>query len=179
MRATGIVRRIDDLGRVVIPKEIRKTLRIREGDPLEIFTAKDGEVILKKYYPIGELNEFSQEYAETLGEILGQGIVVTDLDSIIAVSKLPKKEYKEKSISNELEQLIENRVVKHAKDNKMIPLYKDDSTPYSGQIVMPIISDSGDCIGSISIVTKENEVFSEDIEKILKIAASFLGKQVQ
>ena len=115
MRATGIVRRIDDLGRVVIPKEIRKTLRIREGDPLEIFTAKDGEVILKKYSPIGELNEFSQEYAETLGEILGQGIVVTDLDSIIAVSKLPKKDYKEKSISNELEQLIENRVVKHAK----------------------------------------------------------------
>ena len=106
MRATGIVRRIDDLGRVVIPKEIRKTLRIREGDPLEIFTAKDGEVILKKYSPIGELNEFSQEYAETLGEILGQGIVVTDLDSIIAVSKLPKKDYKEKGISNELEQLI-------------------------------------------------------------------------
>ena len=107
MRATGIVRRIDDLGRVVIPKEIRKTLRIREGDPLEIFTAKDGEVILKKYSPIGELNEFSQEYAETLGEILGQGVVVTDLDSIIAVSKLPKKDYKEKSISNDLEQLIE------------------------------------------------------------------------
>ena len=178
MRATGIVRRIDDLGRVVIPKEIRKTLRIREGDPLEIFTAKDGEVILKKYSPIGELNEFSQEYAETLGEILGQGIVVTDLDSIIAVSKLPKKDYKEKSISNELEQLIENRVVKHASDNKIVPLYKDDSTPYSGQI-MPIISDSGDCIGSISAITKENEVFSEDIEKIIKIAASFLGKQVQ
>ena len=97
MRATGIVRRIDDLGRVVIPKEIRKTLRIREGDPLEIFTAKDGEVILKKYSLIGELNEFSQEYAETLGETLGHGVVVTDLDSIIAVSKLPKKDYKEKS----------------------------------------------------------------------------------
>lgn len=176
MRATGIVRRIDDLGRVVIPKEIRKTLRIREGDPLEIFTAKDGEVILKKYSPIGELNEFSQEYAETLGEILGQGVVVTDLDSIIAVSKLPKKDYKEKSISNDLEQLIENRVVKHSNDNKIIPLYKDDSTSYTGQIIMPIISDSGDCIGSISVVTKENETFSEDIEKILKIAASFLGK---
>ena len=96
MRATGIVRRIDDLGRVVIPKEIRKTLRIREGDPLEIFTAKDGEVILKKYSPIGELNEFSQEYAETLGETLGYGVIITDLDSIISVSKLPKKDYKEK-----------------------------------------------------------------------------------
>ena len=93
----------------------RKTLRIREGDPLEIFTAKDGEVILKKYSPIGELNEFSQEYAETLGETLGYGVIITDLDSIISVSKLPKKDYKEKSISKELEQLIENRETKEIK----------------------------------------------------------------
>ena len=179
MRATGIVRRIDDLGRVVIPKEIRKTLRIREGDPLEIFTAKDGEVILKKYSPIGELNEFSQEYAETLGEILGHGVIVTDLDSIVSVSKLPKKDYKEKNISKELEQLIENREVKQIKDENKIPLYKDDNNFYNGQIIMPIISISGDCIGSIVIVTKENENFQEGIEKILKVACSFLGKQVQ
>ncbi|MGN1031907.1 MAG: stage V sporulation T C-terminal domain-containing protein [Intestinibacter sp.] len=179
MRATGIVRRIDDLGRVVIPKEIRKTLRIREGDPLEIFTAKDGEVILKKYSPIGELNEFSQEYAETLGEILGHGVIITDLDSIISVSKLPKKDYKEKNISKELEQIIENREVKQIKNENKIPLYKDDNNFYNGQIIMPIISTSGDCIGSIVIVTKENENFQEGIEKILKIACSFLGKQVQ
>lgn len=179
MRATGIVRRIDDLGRVVIPKEIRKTLRIREGDPLEIFTAKDGEVILKKYSPIGELNEFSQEYTETLGETLGYGIVVTDLDSIIAVSKLPKKDYKEKSISDELEQLIENREVKYAKDNKILPLHKDDPMEYAKQIIMPIVSSSGDCIGSIVLVSKESEGISETEEKILKIAANFLGKQVQ
>ncbi len=179
MRATGIVRRIDDLGRVVIPKEIRKTLRIREGDPLEIFTAKDGEVILKKYSPIGELTEFSQEYAETLGEVLGFGIVVTDLDSIIAVSKVPKKEYKEKSISKELEQLIENRETKLLNDSKMLPLYKDDSMEYTGQIIIPIVSSSGDCIGSITVVAKDNEELPEGIEKILKIAASFLGKQVQ
>ena len=179
MRATGIVRRIDDLGRVVVPKEIRKTLRIREGDPLEIFTAKDGEVILKKYSPIGELNEFSQEYAETLGETTGYGVVVTDLDSIISVSKLPKKEYKEKSISDELEHLIENREVKYAKDNKILPLHKDDSMEYNAQIIMPIVSTSGDCIGSISLVTKESETLSEHDERILKIAANFLGKQVQ
>ena len=179
MRATGIVRRIDDLGRVVIPKEIRKTLRIREGDPLEIFTAKDGEVILKKYSPIGELNEFSQEYAETLGETLGCGVIVTDLDSIIAVSKLPKKDYKEKSISNDLEQLIENRESKLFKDSKLVPLYKDDSIEYTNQIIMPIVSSSGDCIGSITVVSKEAEVISEAEEKILKIAANFLGKQVQ
>ncbi|MEG1284411.1 MAG: stage V sporulation T C-terminal domain-containing protein [Romboutsia sp.] len=179
MRATGIVRRIDDLGRVVIPKEIRKTLRIREGDPLEIFTAKDGEVILKKYSPIGELNEFSQEYAETLGETLGCGVLVTDLDSIIAVSKLPKKDYKEKSISNELEQLIESRASKNFKDNKILPLHKDDSMEYNHQIIIPIVSSSGDCIGSIILVAKENEILSDTDEKILKIAANFLGKQVQ
>ncbi|RDY26647.1 AbrB/MazE/SpoVT family DNA-binding domain-containing protein [Romboutsia weinsteinii] len=179
MRATGIVRRIDDLGRVVVPKEIRKTLRIREGDPLEIFTAKDGEVILKKYSPIGELTEFSQEYAETLGETTGYGVVVTDLDSVISVSKLPKKEYKEKSISDELEHLIENREVKYAKDNKILPFHKDDSMEYSSQIIMPIVSTSGDCIGSISLVTKESETLSENDERILKIAANFLGKQVQ
>lgn len=179
MRATGIVRRIDDLGRVVIPKEIRKTLRIREGDPLEIFTAKDGEVILKKYSPIGELNEFSQEYTETLGETLGYGVVVTDLDSIISVSKLPKKDYKEKSISDDLEKLIENRETKHAKDSNMLPLHKEDSMEYNSQIIMPIVSVSGDCIGSISIVSKDNETLTEHDEKILKIAANFLGKQVQ
>ena len=176
MRATGIVRRIDDLGRVVIPKEIRKTLRIREGDPLEIFTAKDGEVILKKYSPIGELNEFSQEYA---GETLGCGVIVTDLDSIIAVSKLPKKEYKEKSISNDLEQLIENRESKPFKDSKLVPLHKDDAMEYTHQIIMPIVSSSGDCIGSIVLISKESEMLSEGDEKILKIAANFLGKQVQ
>ena len=178
MRATGIVRRIDDLGRVVIPKEIRKTLRIREGDPLEIFTAKDGEVI-KKYSPIGELNEFSQEYAGTLGETLGCGVIVTDLDSIIAVSKLPKKEYKEKSISNDLEQLIENRESKPFKDSKLVPLHKDDAMEYTHQIIMPIVSSSGDCIGSIVLISKESEMLSEGDEKILKIAANFLGKQVQ
>lgn len=178
MRATGIVRRIDDLGRVVIPKEIRKTLRIREGDPLEIFTAKDGEVILKKYSPIGELNEFSQEYAETLGETLGHGVIVTDLDSVIAVSKLPKKDYKEKSISKELEQLIENRAINHVKDNKILPIHKDDSMEYKQQIIMPIISTSGDCIGSIGLIAKEGNDFMESDEKLLKVAANFLGKQV-
>ena len=179
MRATGIVRRIDDLGRVVIPKEIRKTLRIREGDPLEIFTAKDGEVILKKYSPIGELNEFSQEYAETLGETVGHGVLVTDLDSIIAVSKLPKKDYKEKSISKELEDIIENRTSYFVKDNKIIPIHKDDSMEYKQQIIMPIVSTSGDCIGAIILVAKENDNLVDSDEKLLKVAVNFLGKQVQ
>ena len=91
MKATGIVRRIDDLGRVVIPKEIRRTMRIREGDPLEIFTDNDGEVIFKKYSPIGELSEFAGQYAEVLFKVGGHPVVITDRDHVVSVAGLPKK----------------------------------------------------------------------------------------
>ena len=109
MKATGIVRRIDDLGRVVIPKEIRRTLRIREGDPLEIFTDREGEVILKKYSPIGELGDFASEYAESLHNTSGHIICVADRDSIIAVSGASKKEFLEKQLSSELEKIMESK----------------------------------------------------------------------
>lgn len=179
MKATGIVRRIDDLGRVVVPKEIRKTLRIKEGDPLEIFTARDGEVILKKYSPMGELNEFAQTYAESLGDVYGYGVVVTDSDSIIAVSKVPKKDYKEKNISDELEDIIQNRSTKYLEGDDMILLYKDDSQEYEGQFIVPIVSDSGDCIGTVVLLAKETDSSLKNEEKSLKTAANFLGKQVQ
>ena len=109
MKATGIVRRIDDLGRVVIPKEIRRTLRIREGDPLEIFVDRDGEVILKKYSPIGELGDFAKEYAESLFESTGHITMISDRDNIIAVSGGSKKEYLEKQIGDIVENCMENR----------------------------------------------------------------------
>lgn len=178
-KATGIIRRIDDLGRIVIPKEIRKSLRIREGDSLEIFTHRDGEIILKKYSPIGELNELSQEYAEALGEVLGKGVMITNLDSIIAVSKLSKKGYKDKMISKELEQVIKDRSFNHVKDNNVIPLHKDDSMDYKMQAIMPIVSSSGDCIGAICLVSKDEAGLNDSDEKLLKVAANFLGKQVQ
>ena len=92
MKATGIVRRIDDLGRVVIPKEIRRTLRIREGDPLEIFTDREGEVILKKYSPIGELGTLAKLYAESLAQTLGCTVCITDMDQVVAVSGSGRKE---------------------------------------------------------------------------------------
>ena len=111
MKATGIVRRIDDLGRVVIPKEIRRTMRIREGDPLEIFTNREGEVIFKKYSPIGELQNFAGEYAETLHKTSGMPIFVCDRDAIIAVSGASKREYLEKKISREVEEIMENRLL--------------------------------------------------------------------
>ena len=109
MKATGIVRRIDDLGRVVIPKEIRRTLRIREGDPLEIFVDRDGEVILKKYSPIGELGDFAKEYADSLFESIGHITLISDRDTVIAVSGASKKEYMDKPVSTTIETCMDER----------------------------------------------------------------------
>ena len=120
MKATGVVRRIDDLGRIVIPKEIRKTLRIKEGDPLEIFTDKDGEVILKKYSPIGELSEFAINYAETLAKTTGHIACITDKDTIIAVSGTSKKEFLQQGLSQEIEMIdcsISGEIQEEVPDN--------------------------------------------------------------
>ena len=111
MKATGIVRRIDDLGRVVIPKEIRRTLRIREGDPLEIYTDREGEVIFKKYSPMGEMGTMAAELAEALARTAGMSCAVCDRDAVIAAAGSAKKDILEKSISPELEQMMEQRVI--------------------------------------------------------------------
>ena len=109
MKATGIVRRIDDLGRVVIPKEIRRTLRIREGDPLEIYTATDGEVIFKKYSPVGELSAFASQYAEVLSRVSGLPVIICDKDHVIAASGVSKRELLERRVSPVLENYMESR----------------------------------------------------------------------
>ena len=121
MKATGIVRRIDDLGRVVIPKEIRRTMRIREGDPLEIYTDREGEVIFKKYSPIGELTSFASQYAETLYKTCQLAVVITDRDTVIAHAGVPKREYSEKSISADFETLIEKRSFYRASESQNEP----------------------------------------------------------
>ena len=115
MKATGIVRRIDDLGRVVIPKEIRRTLRIKEGTPLEIFTDREGEIILKKYSPIGELNVFAKEYAEALAQSSGMVACITDHDQVVAAAGLGSREYLGKAISGQLEEAISGRTSVFAK----------------------------------------------------------------
>lgn len=181
MKATGIVRRIDDLGRVVIPKEIRRTLRIREGDPLEIFTDREGGVILKKYSPIGELTDFSKEYAESLQQSIGHIVLISDNDAFISVSGAPKKDFIEKKISDELEKIMENRkaVVLGKEGNKVVPLYTDDDeNKYSCQVIAPIIAE-GDAIGSVIILSKEGENFGELEKKLVETAAAFLGKQME
>jgi AbrB family transcriptional regulator (stage V sporulation protein T) len=183
MKATGIVRRIDDLGRVVIPKEIRRTLRIREGDPLEIFTDREGGVILKKYSPIGELSDFSKGYAESLQQTIGNIVIICDKDSIISISGSPKKEYLEKKISSDLEKMIEERksVSLGEGKEKTIALYDDEEIEgkYSAQVISPIIAE-GDAIGAVIIVAKEEGIkFSEVEVKLAETASSFLGKQME
>ncbi|MEE0517111.1 MAG: stage V sporulation T C-terminal domain-containing protein [Anaerovoracaceae bacterium] len=162
MKATGIVRRIDDLGRVVVPKEIRRILRIREGDPLEIYTGNTGEVILKKYSPINELGQFAGEYAKTAAKILGGTIIISDTDQIIAVSGTGRKEYSDKKIDRDLDEIIQSK-------NR----YLNDS-----KIVVPIIS-QGDPIGSITILAKENKTLGDAELKVAEVGASFLAQQME
>ncbi|MCI9038799.1 MAG: stage V sporulation protein T [Clostridia bacterium] len=183
MKATGVVRRIDDLGRVVIPKEIRKTLRIKEGDPLEIFTDKEGEVILKKYSPIGELTEFATGYAETLSKTTGHIACITDKDMVIAVSGGSKKEFLEQDVSEELERIMEDKERYTSKENNdlAVPITKNENKErrYHSQIVYPIISD-GDVIGSVILLSKDSNTKMSEIEqKVAQSAASFLGSQME
>ena len=180
MKATGVVRRIDDLGRVVIPKEIRKTLRIKEGDPLEIFTEKDGGIILRKYSPIGELTEFATGYAETLSKTTGHIAFITDKDTVIAVSGISKKDYLEQNVSDELEQLMEDKEVYTSKENSDIamPITQGDKE-YNSQVVYPIIS-NGDTIGTVILLSKQSNIKMNEVEKkVAQSAATFLGSQME
>ncbi len=176
MKATGIVRRIDDLGRVVIPKEIRRTLRIREGDPLEIFTDREGGVILKKYSPIGDLSEFSKGYTDSLQQTIGNIVMICDKDTIISISGATKKEYLEKKISYDLEKIIEERkTVYFGDDNKAVSIYDDEDIDekYSAQVISPIIAE-GDTVGAVIIVSKEGgKKFNELEMKLAETASSF------
>lgn len=185
MKATGIVRRIDDLGRVVIPKEIRRTLRIREGDPLEIFVDRDGEVILKKYSPIGELGEFAKEYADSLYEAIGHTALIADRDTIIAVAGAPKKEFLTKPIGSLVERAMEDRrsvVVTKATDAKnrgAIIGDDDEENRFPVYVIAPIVA-GGDPIGAVIICSREAEVQMGETEiKLAETAAGFLAKQME
>lgn len=179
MKATGIVRRIDDLGRVVIPKEIRRTLRIREGDPLEIFVDRDGEVILKKYSPIGELGDFAKEYAESLYESTNHITIISDRDSVIAVAGGSKKEYLEKQIGAMVETSMENRKTSLETNAGQYELCKDLNETYSSFVIAPIVA-GGDPIGSVILVSKDENVKMGQMEmKMAETAAGFLAKQME
>ena len=181
MKATGIVRRIDELGRVVIPKEIRRTLRIREGDPLEIFTDRDGEVILKKYSPIGELGDFAKEYAEALHQSTGHIAVICDKDAVIAISGGSRKELSGKPITDDVEQLMTGRTkaVLNACENDAMLAIVTDADSYTAQTVVPILA-AGDAIGAVMLLSRDEDAHMGAMElKVCETAAHFMGKQME
>jgi len=183
MKATGIVRRIDDLGRVVIPKEIRRTLKIREGDPLEIFVDREGEVILKKYSPIGELGDFAQEYADSLHETMGHIACIADRDTIIAVAGAPKKEFLNRPLSAAVEKVMETRKSVLINDTSQHEFYRDSEeenlSKFYAEVIAPIISE-GDPIGAVIMGTRNRDVKMTELElKLVETAAGFLAKQME
>lgn len=183
MRATGIVRRIDELGRVVIPKEIRRTLRIREGDPLEIFTDHDGEVVLKKYSPIGEIAAIAKDYTDSLYRTLGHIVLISDRDAIVSSSGAAKKDYAEKALSSEVDQILQARqmtVLNLSAGAKMIPVIKEDRPEnYASQIVAPILAD-GEIVGSLILVSRESGVQMTNVDqKVAETTANIIGRQME
>ena len=180
LKPTGIVRRLDDLGRIVIPKEIRRTLRIREGDPLEIFTDRDGEIILKKYCPIGELGIFAKEYTDSLHQTTSHVVCLIDKDEIISVSGAPKKNFIGKPVSKKLTALINGRIELTASkdDVSFAPIFDDDSISlYTHQHITPIICE-GDVLGAVLFLS-ENKNMGALEEKLAQTCALFLSKQME
>ena len=175
MKATGIVRRIDDLGRVVIPKEIRRTLRLREGTPLE------GEIIFKKYSPMAELGTFAAQYADALAAGSGHMVCITDRDQVLAVSGGMKKEVRQKGISEDLSRLLSRRETLTASrgDARFIPILAEENPEYLSETIVPILCE-GDVIGSVILAGREEKSRMGETEKKLAATASgFLGKQME
>ena len=180
MKATGIVRRIDDLGRIVIPKEIRRTLHIRESDPLEIFTDREGQVILKKYSPIGEMTTFAKQYAESLAQVSGHATLIADRDQFIAVSG-GCKQLLNKSVSRQLEEKVNNReiVIAAKGDRNYVNIAEDIAVDYAWQLITPIICE-GDIIGSVILLENDEKSKMGEVEQKLALsAAGFLGRQME
>lgn len=181
MKATGIVRRIDDLGRVVIPKEIRRTMRIREGDPLEIYTSSDGEVIFKKYSAINEMSQSASQVAEVMTRLANCPTVVFDRDHVVAVAGVGKKEFSERRVSQGLEEFLEHRrnyIYSSNEDAKVFPVEGIDRPAIA---CTPILS-SGDVTGAVAFLapSADEDATATEVQKnLIQAAAQFLGKQIE
>lgn len=180
MKATGIVRRIDELGRIVIPKEIRRTLRIREGDPLEIYTNHEGGVILKKYSPIGELGEMAKEYVESVANVAKCTVCVADRDQIVAAAGPEKKNYAGKDIHKDLKRCIDDRanIVSNKAQGEHCMVI-DEEACEENQAIGTIVSE-GDAIGAVLLLSRDQKKrFGEFEEKMALCGANFLGRQME
>lgn len=180
MKATGIVRRIDDLGRIVIPKEIRRTLRIRESDPLEIYTDREGQVILKKYSPIGEMTTFAKQYAESLAQVSGHTALISDRDQFIATAG-GGKAYLGKEVGKQLEERMNNREtgVCSQGERNFFRVCDEVEGEYQHLAFTPIICE-GDVIGSVVLLENDQKGKMSEVEyKLIMSAAGFLGRQME
>ena len=178
MKATGIVRRIDDLGRVVIPKEIRRTMRIREGDPLEIYTSRDGEVIFKKYSLLGGVEDFAGQLCETMSRSTGAICAVTDRDTVIAVAGGGKRELLGKRITSQLEQVMEGRqIYRYSGQGQPIPV-SDSSDKLLAVVAAPILSE-GDLLGLVLFIGDTPTAPGEAEYKLAQTIAAFLGRHME
>ena len=179
MKATGIVRRIDDLGRVVIPKEIRRTMRIREGDPLEIYTERGGEVIFKKYSPMGDLSDAAAQICDSVAKNTGHIAVVTDRDSVIAVAGAKSRDLMDKHNSTDLEQIMEDRRTYRYQNGEKRVRVSEDVECYHLGVASPILSE-GDVMGCMMILLEDSDPpLSEADQKLVQVVSGFLGQQME
>ena len=172
MKATGIVRRIDDLGRVVIPKEIRRTMRIREGDPLEIYTTREGEVIFKKYSLLGGLEDFAAQFCDALNRTSGFTAAVTDRDAVIAITGAGKRELLGKSLSEALSRVMEERRIYCCQGADQPLPVTDGNDRYTAAVAAPILCE-GDVLGL------EGQIPGEGEYKLAQTVSAFLGKHME
>ena len=178
MKATGIVRRIDDLGRIVIPKEIRRTLRIRESDPLEIYTTADGEVVFRKYSPVEELSACAEEYAEVLARQLSVTALVCDREEIVAASGPARRDCLNRRVSRPLEQIMEQRRLYVFGGRGCESLYPCEGTSDCIAVAMPVLA-AGDMVGAVVLLSREQGRPTEALVKCAQVTALFLARQME
>lgn len=175
MKATGVVRRIDDLGRIVIPKEIRRSLRIREGDSLEIYTDGTNSITFKKYSPVESINNFIFQYVEALNVSSKKDIIITDTEKIVAVSGNVKKDLIGKKISLRLDDRIQKRTLQVFEKGETLEI--TENFEYKNAAVLKPIAVYGDLIGAV-IVLSDNRI--DDVDRVLaESSATFLGKYLE
>ncbi len=181
MKATGIVRRIDELGRVVIPKEIRSTLRLKSGDPLEIFTERD-ELMLKKYSPIASLERFSEGTAKSLNDLSGYLAIVCDTDEVLHAFGSGKREVAGKAISARLDKIMQERksyIANLSEGGDIVPICEGEDSAVTAQIIVPIVS-GGDCLGAVALLTSEQGAKIEaGACKLAQLSATILAAQFE
>jgi AbrB family transcriptional regulator (stage V sporulation protein T) len=179
MKATGIVRRIDDLGRVVIPKEIRRTMRIREGDPLEIYTNSEGEVIFKKYSAISEMSENAVYVAEIMHKIAGCPVLIFDKDHVVATAGVPKREFAERRVTSQLEELMESRGQYYCPNGSCNNFFPAEGVNRTAIAAVPMIT-AGDVTGAVAFLSGEKCTEVTDLQKsLINAAAQFLSRQIE